>query len=331
MQFEFKKVELMSHVEIRQNINELKAELLNQYGAVIVFLADWDAYVQQLKVVVVRNKSMPIKTVKEKIKSIKAIKFSNLESVERIKFHKIKGDFEESESQEIYKAMLQDQHNPRYEQFKKDYKYSIGDLIELFNQLDTLSNRLSSLTEKEAEKEFEKIFYKYVSLDTVNYGSTSEVLKKRIDKTRVILGQRIKIRAQKNKILKQVVLLQHQQGKRWKTTDQVAKDCIEVIEEEFEKFDTKWLNDKLTEIKVNRSFQENRLKETDKNDPKYKNSEQLMTLMSEEILNIQNTLKRGYPYEEYNDFLSYGTEYVEKSISNTLRRDKTLLEKILEN
>ncbi len=31
----------MSHVEIQQNINELKAELLNQYGAVIVFLADW--------------------------------------------------------------------------------------------------------------------------------------------------------------------------------------------------------------------------------------------------------------------------------------------------
>ncbi|TCB70286.1 hypothetical protein E0H88_08755 [Acinetobacter sp. ANC 4216] len=319
----------MFHVETRQNINELKAELLNQYGAVIVFLADWDAYVQQLKVVVVRNKSMPIKTVKEKIKSIQSIKFSNLESVERINFHKIKDDFEESESQEIYKAMLQDQHNPRYEHFQKDYKYSIGDLIELFNQLESLSNRLSSLTEKEAEKEFEKIFYKYVSLDTVNYGLTSEVLKKRIDKTRVILGQRIKIRAQKNKILKQVILLQHQQGKHWKSTDQVVKDCIEVIEEEFEKFDTKWLNDKLTEIEVNRSFQESRLKEADKNDPKYKNSEQLMTIMSEEILNIKNALKRGYPYEEYNDFLSYGTEYVEKSISNTLRRDKSLLELIL--
>ena len=55
-----------------------------------------------------------------------------------------------------------------------------------------------------------------------------------------------------------------------------------------------------------------------------------MALMSEEILNIQNTLKRGYPYEEYNDFLSYGTEYVEKSISNTLRKNKPLLEKILE-
>lgn len=319
----------MFHVETRQNINELKAELLNQYGAVIVFLADWDAYVQQLKVVVVRNKSMPIKTVKEKIKSIQSIKFSNLESVERINFHKIKDDFEESESQEIYKAMLQDQHNPRYEHFQKDYKYSIGDLIELFNQLESLSNRLSSLTEKEAEKEFEKFFYKYVSLDTVNYGLTSEVLKKRIDKTRVILGQRIKIRAQKNKILKQVILLQHQQGKHWKSTDQVVKDCIEVIEEEFEKFDTKWLNDKLTEIEVNRSFQESRLKEADKNDPKYKNSEQLMTIMSEEILNIKNALKRGYPYEEYNDFLSYGTEYVEKSISNTLRRDKSLLELIL--
>lgn len=319
----------MFHVETRQNINELKAELLNQYGAVIVFLADWDAYVQQLKVVVVRNKSMPIKTVKEKIKSIQSIKFSNLESVERINFHKIKDDFEESESQEIYKAMLQDQHNPRYEHFQKDYKYSIGDLIELFNQLESLSNRLSSLTEKEAEKEFEKIFYKYVSLDTVNYGLTSEVLKKRIDKTRVILGQRIKIRAQKNKILKQVILLQHQQGKHWKSTDQIVKDCIEVIEEEFEKFDTKWLNDKLTEIEVNRSFQESRLKEADKNDPKYKNSEQLMTIMSEEILNIKNALKRGYPYEEYNDFLSYGTEYVEKSISNTLRRDKSLLELIL--
>lgn len=89
----------MSHVEIRQNINELKAELLNQYGAVIVFLADWDPYVQQLKVVVARNKSMPIKTVKEKITSIQSIKFSNLESVERIKFHKIKDDFEESETQ----------------------------------------------------------------------------------------------------------------------------------------------------------------------------------------------------------------------------------------
>lgn len=70
--------------------------------------------------------------------------------------------------------------------------------------------------------------------------------------------------------------------------------------------------------------------EIDKNDPKYKNSEQLITLMNEEILNIQNALKRGYPYEEYNDFLSYGTEYVEKSISNTLRRDRSLLELILE-
>lgn len=320
----------MSHVEIRQNINELKAELLNQYGAVIVFLADWDPYVQQLKVVVVRNKSMPIKTVKEKIKSIQSIKFSNLESVERIKFHKIKDDFEESEAQKIYQAMLQDQHNPRYEQFQKDYKYSIGDLIELFNQLDLLSSRLSNLTAKEAEEEFENIFYQYICLNTVNYGLTNKALKKRIDKTRVVLGERTKIRNQKNEMLTQIVLRQHQQGKRWKSADQVAKDCIEVIEEEFEKFDTKWLNDKLTEIEVNRSFQESRLKEADKNDPKYKNSEQLMTIMSEEILNIKNALKRGYPYEEYNDFLSYGTEYVEKSISNTLRKNKPLLEKILE-
>ena len=320
----------MSHVEIRQNINELKAELLNQYGAVIVFLADWDPYVQQLKVVVVRNKSMPIKTVKEKIKSIQSIKFSNLESVERIKFHKIKDDFEESETQEIYQAMLQDQHNPRYEQFQKDYKYSIGDLIELFNQLDSLSSRLSNLTAKEAEEEFENIFYQYICLNTVNYGLTNKALKKRIDKTRVVLGERTKIRNQKNEMLTQIVLRQHQQGKRWKSADQVAKDCIEVIEEEFEKFDTKWLNDKLTEIEVNISFQESRLKEVDKKHPKYKNSEQLMTIMSEEILNIKNALKRGYPYEEYNDFLSYGTEYIEKSISNTLRKNKPLLEKILE-
>ncbi|WP_168416635.1 hypothetical protein [Acinetobacter indicus] len=320
----------MSHVEIRQNINELKAELLNQYGAVIVFLADWDPYVQQLKVEVVRDKSMPIKTVKEKIKSIQSIKFSNLESVERIKFHKIKDDFEESEAQKIYQAMLQDQHNPRYEQFQKDYKYSIGDLIELFNQLDSLSSRLSNLTAKEAEEEFENIFYQYICLNTVNYGLTNKALKKRIDKTRVVLGERTKIRNQKNEMLTQIVLRQHQQGKRWKSADQVAKDCIEVIEEEFEKFDTKWLNDKLTEIEVNISFQESRLKEVDKNDPKYKNSEQLMTIMSEEILNIKNALKRGYPYEEYNDFLSYGTEYVEKSISNTLRKNKPLLEKILE-
>ena len=320
----------MSHVEIRQNINELKAELLNQYGAVIVFLADWDPYVQQLKVEVVRDKSMPIKTVKEKIKSIQSIKFSNLESVERIKFHKIKDDFEEGETQEIYQAMLQDQHNPRYEQFQKDYKYSIGDLIELFDQLDLLSSRLSNLTAKEAEEEFENIFYQYIFLNTANYGLTSKALKKRIDKTRVVLGERTKIRSQKNEMLTLIVLRQHQQGKRWKSADQVAKDCIEVIEEEFEKFDTKWLNDKLTEIEVNRSFQESRLKEADKNDPKYKNSEQLMTIMSEEILNIKNALKRGYPYEEYNDFLSYGTEYVEKSISNTLRKNKPLLEKILE-
>ncbi|WP_291369237.1 MULTISPECIES: hypothetical protein [unclassified Acinetobacter] len=320
----------MSHVEIRQNINELKAELLNQYGAVIVFLADWDPYVQQLKVEVVRDKSMPIKTVKEKIKSIQSIKFSNLESVERIKFHKIKDDFEEGETQEIYQAMLQDQHNPRYEQFQKDYKYSSGDLIELFNQLDSLSSRLSNLTAKEAEEEFENIFYQYICLNTVNYGLTNKALKKRIDKTRVVLGERTKIRNQKNEMLTQIVLRQHQQGKRWKSADQVAKDCIEVIEEEFEKFDTKWLNDKLTEIEVNISFQESRLKEVDKNDPKYKNSEQLMTIMSEEISNIKNALKRGYPYEEYNDFLSYGTEYVEKSISNTLRKNKPLLEKILE-
>lgn len=320
----------MSHVEIRQNINELKAELLNQYGAVIVFLADWDPYVQQLKVEVVRDKSMPFKTVKEKIKSIQSIRFSNLESVERIKFHKIKDDFEEGETQEIYQAMLQDQHNPRYEQFQKDYKYSIGDLIELFNQLDSLSSRLSNLTAKEAEEEFENIFYQYICLNTVNYGLTNKALKKRIDKTRVVLGERTKIRNQKNEMLTQIVLRQHQQGKRWKSADQVAKDCIEVIEEEFEKFDTKWLNDKLTEIEVNISFQESRLKEIDKNDPKYKNSEQLMTIMSEEILNIKNALKRGYPYEEYNDFLSYGTEYVEKSISNTLRKNKPLLEKILE-
>lgn len=320
----------MSHVEIKHNIEELKAELLNQYGAVFVFIADWEAYVQQLEVEVLRNKFTAIKTVKEKIRSIESIRFSNLESVERIKLHDIKDHFEESESQKIYKAMLQDQHNPRYEQFQKDYKYSIQNLIELFDQLDSLSINLSNLTEKEAKKEFDNILYQYIDLNTIGYGLGNESLKKRIDKTRVVLGARIKIRVQKNEILRRIVLLQHQQGKRWKSSDQVAKDCIEVIEEEFEKFDTKWLNDKLTEIKVNRSFQENRLKETDKNDPKYKNSEQLMALMSEEILNIQNTLKRGYPYEEYNDFLSYGTEYVEKSISNTLRRDKSLLELILE-
>lgn len=249
----------MSHVEIRQNINELKAELLNQYGAVIVFLADWDPYVQQLKVEVVRNKSMPIKTVKEKIKSIQSIKFSNLESVERIKFHKIKDDFEEGETQEIYQAMLQDQHNPRYEQFQKDYKYSIGDLIELFDQLDLLSSRLSNLTAKEAEEEFENIFYQYIFLNTANYGLTSKALKKRIDKTRVVLGERTKIRSQ-NEMLTLIVLRQHQQGKRWKSADQVAKDCIDIIDSEFEKIDTKWLNSKLVEIELDKSDQVKKLR-----------------------------------------------------------------------
>jgi hypothetical protein len=320
----------MSHVEIRQNINELKAELLNQYGAVIVFLADWDPYVQQLKVVVVRNKSMPIKTVKEKIKSIQSIKFSNLESVERIKFHKIKDDFEESETQEIYQAMLQDQHNPRYEQFQKDYKYSIGDLIELFNQLDSLSSRLSNLTAKEAEEEFENIFYQYIFLNTVNYGLTSKALKKRIDKTRVVLGERTKIRSQKNEMLTQIVLRQHQQGKRWKSADQVAKDCIDIIDSEFEKIDTKWLNSKLAEIELAKSYQVKKIKNIRKNDPKYKVIEQLIELMNEEISNIKESLRRGYPYENYNNFLSYGTEYIEKVVANTLRKNKSLLEKILE-
>ena len=278
----------MSHVKIRQNINELKAELLNQYGAVIVFLADWDPYVQQLKVVVARNKSMPIKTVKEKITSIQSIKFSNLESVERIKFHKIKDDFEESETQEIYQAMLQDQHNPRYEQFQKDYKYSIGDLIELFNQLDSLSNRLSNLTAKEAEEEFENIFYQYIFLNTANYGLTSKALKKRIDKTRVVLGERTKIRNQKNEMLTQIVLRQHQQGKRWKSADQVAKDCIDIIDGEFEKIDTKWLNSKLVEIELDKSDQVKKIKNIRKHDPKYKVIEQRIELMNEEISNIKS-------------------------------------------
>ena len=320
----------MSHVEIRQNINELKAELLNQYGAVIVFLADWDPYVQQLKVVVVRNKSMPIKTVKEKIKSIQSIKFSNLESVERIKFHKIKDDFEESEAQKIYQAMLQDQHNPRYEQFQKDYKYSIGDLIELFNQLDSLSSRLSNLTAKEAEEEFENIFYQYICLNTVNYGLTNKALKKRIDKTRVVLGERTKIRNQKNEMLTQIVLRQHQQGKRWKSADQVAKDCIDIIDGEFEKIDTKWLNSKLVEIELDKSDQVKKIKNIRKHDPKYKVIEQRIELMNEEISNIKESLRRGYPYENYNNFLSYGTEYIEKVVANTLRKNKPLLEKILE-
>ena len=302
----------MSHVEIRQNINELKAELLNQYGAVIVFLADWDPYVQQLKVEVVRNKSMPIKTVKEKIKSIQSIKFSNLESVERIKFHKIKDDFEEGETQEIYQAMLQDQHNPRYEQFQKDYKYSIGDLIELFDQLDLLSSRLSNLTAKEAEEEFENIFYQYIFLNTANYGLTSKALKKRIDKTRVVLGERTKIRSQKNEMLTLIVLRQHQQGKRWKSADQVAKDCIDIIDSEFEKIDTKWLNSKLVEIELDKSDQVKKIKNIRKHDPKYKVIEQRIELMNEEISNIKESLRRGYPYENYNNFLSYGTEYIEK-------------------
>ena len=320
----------MSHVEIRQNINELKAELLNQYGAVIVFLADWDPYVQQLKVEVVRNKSMPIKTVKEKIKSIQSIKFSNLESVERIKFHKIKDDFEEGETQEIYQAMLQDQHNPRYEKFQKDYKYSIGDLIELFDQLDLLSSRLSNLTAKEAEEEFENIFYQYIFLNTANYGLTSKALKKRIDKTRVVLGERTKIRSQKNEMLTLIVLRQHQQGKRWKSADQVAKDCIDIIDSEFEKIDTKWLNSKLVEIELDKSDQVKKIKNIRKHDPKYKVIEQRIELMNEEISNIKESLRRGYPYENYNNFLSYGTEYIEKVVANTLRKNKPLLEKILE-
>ena len=124
------------------------------------------------------------------------------------------------------------------------------------------------------------------------------------------------IKHQKNEMLTQIVLRQHQQGKRWKSADQVAKDCIEVIEEEFEKFDTKWLNDKLTEIEVNRSFQESRLKEADKNDPKYKNSEQLMTIMSEEILNIKNALKDQNVSNYYDLYLNEETSrYVFKIIS----------------
>ncbi len=45
----------MSHVEIRQNINELKAELLNRvWCSHCIFLRIGYPYVQQLKVVVVR-------------------------------------------------------------------------------------------------------------------------------------------------------------------------------------------------------------------------------------------------------------------------------------
>lgn len=226
--------------------------------------------------------------------------------------------------------MLQDQHNPRYEQFQKDYKYSIGDLIELFDQLDLLSSRLSNLTAKEAEEEFENIFYQYIFLNTANYGLTSKALKKRIDKTRVVLGERTKIRSQKNEMLTLIVLRQHQQGKRWKSADQVAKDCIDIIDSEFEKIDTKWLNSKLVEIELDKSDQVKKIKNIRKHDPKYKVIEQRIELMNEEISNIKESLRRGYPYENYNNFLSYGTEYIEKVVANTLRKNKPLLEKILE-
>ncbi len=49
--------------------------------------------------------------------------------------------------------------------------------------------------------------------------------------------------------------------------------------------------------------------------------------MNEEISVLKRALEGGYPYENYNNFLSYGTEYIEKVVANTLRKNKPLLEK----
>jgi DNA repair exonuclease SbcCD nuclease subunit len=319
----------MPYKIVEQKIEELKAELLNQYGAVIVFLTNWDFFIQQFQLNIIKDESMPAKTNKDRIASIKSIGLSTLGLVKQIKKYETKSYFGKEESQEIYRTMLVDQEKSRYEQFQKDYKYSIRDLIGLFEQLDSLSDNLSNLSLKEAEDAFNKIFYQYIALDTINYGIGNQSLKRRIDKTRVILGSKIQVRSQKNEIIKQIILQEYKKGKNWKSPDQVAKYCIEVIELEFEKFDTEWLKDKLKELELDRLNKLRKLSELDEDDPKYKKIEQLIASMTKGILNIQDVLKKGYPYEEYNNFLSYGTEYIEKSVANALRREKSLLEVVL--
>jgi hypothetical protein len=319
----------MPHKVIELKIEELKAELLNQYGAVIVFITDWDVLVPSLGIEIIIDKSLPVKTEKDKIAAIQSIRIANLESVEKIKGHEIKTYFTKAEAQEIYKVMFLDQNNPRYEQFYNDYKYSIKDLIRLLDQLDLLSSNLSTLSIKEAEQQFINIFYQYIAMNTIRYGLGNESLKKRIDKTRGILGPRIQIRSQKNKIIKQIVLQEYKKGKNWQSPDQVAKDCIEFIELEFEKFDTNWLKERSEKIELNKLNKKRQLNEIDEDDPKYKKVELLVASMTKEISKIQVAMRKGYPFEEYNNFLSYGTEYIEKSVANVLRRDKSLLEVVL--
>ena len=191
---------------LEKRIDELKSELINQYILVFRKHHDMLEVLEKIHVHIEVYSDKEVKTQKQYIEAIKKIEMRNLEKQSHIELFQVKSTFTESEFNEIYQIMLIDKDNHRYASFIEKYNYSLQDLLVLLDQIVFMSSTLHEMKAEDAKTEFESIFYQYVEMDTIGYGINNSELKKKIDKTRVILGSRMKLRAEKQRILKRLLI-----------------------------------------------------------------------------------------------------------------------------
>ena len=311
-----------SEIILEKRIDELKAELINQYILVFQKLHDMDE-ILQVRLRMDISSRIEVKKEKQTNRALTKIRQSYVEKFQA------KTNFSIAEFDEIYKTMISDMGNPRYFEFSEKFNYSISDLVELLNQLVTLSSTLGEISNNEAEMRFKQIFYKYVEIDAIGYGILNAELKKKIDKTKVILGSRLKLRAEKARILKQLLINQSKQNGRWKSAYQAVKSCMSEIDRVFENFDKSWI---YHEIEVSNSkiiMLKSKLESLESAISIKKANKQILDT-EQWILLLEQALIKGYPYEDLKSFLPFNTSSNEELIMRTVRNDLSLIHQIIE-
>lgn len=313
---------------LEKRIDELKAELINQYLLVFKKHHDMLEIFEKIHVHINISSEKEIKTQKQLVDAIKKIEMKNLNKQSDYESFQVKSIFTENEFNEIYQIMLMDMDNPRYADFSQKYNYSVQDLLTLLDQIVSLSSVTHEMQAKDANSQFERIFYQYVEMDTIRYGIENPDLKKTIDKTRVILGSRMKLRAEKQRILKQLLLDESKKNGRWKSVYQAVKNCMDEIERAFESFDTAWINQEIEISKSKIIMLKDRLELSESPISIKKANKQILDI-EQWISQLKQALKKGYPYEDLQNFLPFNTSYSEELIMRIVKNDKSLMDEII--
>ena len=154
-------------------------------------------------------------------------------------------NFTGEEYDRIYQEMGVSCKDPRYDFLKKQFGYSIGDLISFLDQLAVLRKDLETLNDKENAKSYKEILHGYIGLDTLTYGIMNPSLKRRIAKGRSIQGEYQKIVKAKKKVFFDLLLERVEVKKsKYKNVSQAVNNNMNEVMHRFQIHDKEWIKSK---------------------------------------------------------------------------------------